>query len=1012
MLGLALTVANATAMAATLTIVNIDGANEGFNSTLAATPVGGNTATTLGAQRLNVFQRAAEIWGQRLVSTQTIKVEASFDTDLQCGSGQAVLAEAGPEDIFLQTFGTGQRWVPVALREAIANSNLNGAGPEIIARFNSNIDTGCLGAQRWWYGIDPNVPVPTNRISLLNTVLHELGHGLGFISIVCLDSGGCGANWLAGGYPDNSLDRWADFQLDRPSGILWSALGNAQRLTSAANGNQLVWNGTNVTSALSSIPVGNAGLNGGRIEMHTPATLQPGSSVSHFTLDSNMPDLLMEPTIGSTNRNDQLDLSTALLRDIGWTIISGAAPTATQISADAPDPSASGSAYTVSTEVIRLGPIGSVTGTVTVTDGSASCITPALTNGAGSCTLTSVSSGEKTLIATYSGNTTLSPSSDVEAHTVVPLVNTNTVINSDSPDPSLVGQSYTVTVSVARSSGSGTAPTGTVTISEGSNSCMLTLSGGSGSCAMISLLAGSRSLVASYAGALGFNASESTIVSHTVTKASTALSITGDTPDPSVSGQTVAVSFALSVTGAGSGTPTGTVTINGAAGESCVATLPTASCSIVLVNTGARLLSATYSGDVNYNGSTSSSATHTVNKANTLISISADTPDPSVVGQNVSVSAAISVTAPGTGTPGGTVTISALGNPQSCSYTLPATSCALPLSLAGARPLTASYSGNGNFNGSTSNTTPHTVNKANTTLSILSDTPDPSASGAPVTVSFQLLVSAPGSGIPAGSVTISANGGTENCVATLPTSSCELVLQTVGSRQLTANYSGNAHFNAASSINVPHTVSFAPTTTTISLSSPNPSVFGQSYTVLVNVAAIGDPPTGVSVNVSDGADANCTLILDATGNGSCSLTSGSPGIRTLRATFPGAGSFLSSFGTRAHTINKANSTLTLVSDSPDPSNPGQNVNVRFTVVAAAPGAGTVTGNINVSASPTETCNTTLPTTSCVLALTELGERTLTLNYAGDNNFNSAGPLSNAHVVTDVLVDELFVDGFE
>ena len=60
--------------AATFTIVNNDGAGEGFNDPTAAAPVGGNTGTTIGAQRLIAFQAAADIWGGLLSSAVTIRV--------------------------------------------------------------------------------------------------------------------------------------------------------------------------------------------------------------------------------------------------------------------------------------------------------------------------------------------------------------------------------------------------------------------------------------------------------------------------------------------------------------------------------------------------------------------------------------------------------------------------------------------------------------------------------------------------------------------------------------------------------------------------------------------------------------------------------------------------------------------------------------------------------------------------------------------------------------------------
>jgi hypothetical protein len=62
---------------ATILIVNGDPAGAGFNDPTPAAPVGGNTGTTVGAQRLIAFQRAADIWGQTLASATPIYVLAS-----------------------------------------------------------------------------------------------------------------------------------------------------------------------------------------------------------------------------------------------------------------------------------------------------------------------------------------------------------------------------------------------------------------------------------------------------------------------------------------------------------------------------------------------------------------------------------------------------------------------------------------------------------------------------------------------------------------------------------------------------------------------------------------------------------------------------------------------------------------------------------------------------------------------------------------------------------------------
>jgi len=76
--------------AATVIVVNVDGAGEGFNDATVVAPVGGNTGTTRGQQRLIAFQHAADLWGATLDSPITVIVRASFDP-----LGANVLGSAG-----------------------------------------------------------------------------------------------------------------------------------------------------------------------------------------------------------------------------------------------------------------------------------------------------------------------------------------------------------------------------------------------------------------------------------------------------------------------------------------------------------------------------------------------------------------------------------------------------------------------------------------------------------------------------------------------------------------------------------------------------------------------------------------------------------------------------------------------------------------------------------------------------------------------------------------------------
>ena len=87
--------ARATAM---ITVVNLDGPDEGFNDPTMAAPVGGNPGTTIGQQRLIAFQHAANIWVSLITSPVEIRVEAKFDP-LSCSTNSAVLGSAGPNTV-------------------------------------------------------------------------------------------------------------------------------------------------------------------------------------------------------------------------------------------------------------------------------------------------------------------------------------------------------------------------------------------------------------------------------------------------------------------------------------------------------------------------------------------------------------------------------------------------------------------------------------------------------------------------------------------------------------------------------------------------------------------------------------------------------------------------------------------------------------------------------------------------------------------------------------------------
>ncbi len=195
--------------------------------------------------------------------------------------------------------------------------------------------------------------------------------------------------------------------------------------------------------------------------------------------------------------------------------------------------------------------------------------------------------------------------------------------------------------------------------------------------------------------------------------------------------------------------------------------------------------------------------------APTTTTITADTPDPSVTGETVTVNFTVAPVPPSTGVPTGDVTVT--DGTTTCMDTLVGGmgSCPLTLTTAGNKTLTATYSGDTVFVTS-ADTEPHVVNKASTTISITSDNPDPSLTGGDVTVNFDLLVVAPGTGMPTGTVTVKTDGSTPSCVATLPATSCTLSIGSPGVHTLTAEYAGDPNYNVSTSGGEPHQVDPGP----------------------------------------------------------------------------------------------------------------------------------------------------------------------------------------------------------
>ncbi len=541
---------------------------------------------------------------------------------------------------------------------------------------------------------------------------------------------------------------------------------------------------------------------------------------------------------------------------------------------------------------------GTPTGTVEFFDGATSLGTDTL-DGSAQATLGvgNLPVGSRSITATYVGDTNYSGSTSSPITQTVNQASTTTALGS-SVNPSVFGQSVTFTATVTVVAPGGGTATGTVEFFDGATSLGTDSLDGSGlaSIDVSTLTVGGHSITATYGGATAYVGSTSSPLSQTVNQASTTTAL-GSSANPSVFGQSVTFTATVTAVAPGSGTPTGTVEFFDGATSLGTDTLNgsgQASINVSSFTVGSHSITATYGGATAYVGSTSSPLSQTVNKSSTSTAVVSSV-NPSVFGQSVTFTATVTVVAPGTGTPSGTVEFfdgaTSLGT-DTLDGGGQASIGVANLSVAG-HNITATYNGSPPYFGSTSSVLTQTVNKASTNTAVVAST-NPTVFGQTVTFTATVTSVAPGAGTPAGTVEFffgATSLGTDTLdgsgVAQLPTGAIP-----VGTHSVTAQYLGDSSYNTSTSTGLSHTVNKANTTSVV-ISSGSPSLHNQQVTFTATVSAVA-PGSGVptgSVEFFDGVTSLGTQPLNGSGQALLNTTGLSIGSHSITVSYLGSSNY-------------------------------------------------------------------------------------------------------------------------
>ncbi|HEU5090376.1 MAG TPA: GEVED domain-containing protein, partial [Roseiflexaceae bacterium] len=244
------------------------------------------------------LNHTADILNGLVNSGPTITIEACFED-----SDPSTLASAGPTGFVDQAqvpaLPLPNVDYPIALANAISGVDNNGDTAEISLSVNRTVN--------WNYATGLGTTSGA-QFDFVSTALHELLHGLGFLSTANSDTNGIT-------FGDNGRFFIFDtFMVTSNGTALTSLPANSQAVVDAlqAGSGNLQWNGPNATAANS----------GARPTLFAPNPFQQGSSGSHLDDDDpqNAGRLMNAATDAGPGSHTPSAVTLMILKDMGWPV--------------------------------------------------------------------------------------------------------------------------------------------------------------------------------------------------------------------------------------------------------------------------------------------------------------------------------------------------------------------------------------------------------------------------------------------------------------------------------------------------------------------------------------------------------------------------------------------------------------------------------------------------------------------------------------------------------------------